>query len=121
MAVTRADVEKLDSKSWSQLPDNHKDELLNIAERQASDIYGGDVSTLSIIEGNRDDFVKYLAAHLWELAEGGEAQSESSTGGSVNYNTVTGNPMSSLTETRFGRVAQEYVRDESGIGLVRTY
>lgn len=120
MAVAIEDVEKLDSKSWSQLPDSHKTEMLNIAENRADTMYGGDASTLSIIEGNRDDFVKYLTAHLWELAEGGEAQSESSTGGSVNYNTVTGETMNSLTQTRYGREALEYL-DRGGVGIVRSW
>jgi hypothetical protein len=120
MAVTISDVEKLDSKSWSQLPDSHKTEMLNIAQRRADNQYGGDASTLSIVEGSRDDFVKWLAAHLWELAEGGEAQSESGAGGSVNYNTVTGETFDDLGQTRYGRVAREYV-DRGGAGIVRTW
>jgi len=70
------------------------------------------------VEGDRADFTKFLAAHLWELAEGGEASSEGSQGGSVSFNTVTGDPMSTLTETRFGRMALQYLRQSQSIGFV---
>lgn len=120
MAVTRADVEALDKTGWTQLSNAKKDEMLGIAERQAQDIYSGRSSTLSLIEGNVDDFTKFLTAHLWEQAEGGEPQSESSEGGSVNFNTVTGETYDDLTSTRYGRVAKSYLRDGSQISAVRT-
>jgi hypothetical protein len=78
------------------------------------------VATLSILEGNRDDFVRWVAAHYAELSMGGEAQSESATGGSVNYNTVTGENLNGLSETRYGRQALDYVRSRANIGLVLT-
>ena len=121
MAVTVSDVEDWDSKSWSQLDSTKKSNLLDKAERYVSTVFDGRVATLSEIEGDRDDLITLVAAHFWELAEGGEAQSESATGGSVNYNTVTGEVYNGLSETRYGRMALEYVRDESQIGIVRTY
>ena len=120
MPPSISDVENHSSTGWSQLADAKKTHLLDIATQEANDIYGGRVATLSILEGNKDDFIEYLAAHKWELAEGGEAQSESATGGSVNYNTVTGEVMNGLSETRYGRQALEYLRDESRIGFVKT-
>lgn len=121
MAVTIAEVESLSSDSWQQLGDAKKNDLLNIASAQADSIYSGDVATLPTIEGDRDDFVKFLAAHMWELAEGGEAQSESAGGGSVTYNSAQAQTYQGLTQTRYGRTAQQYLRDESGISVVRTY
>lgn len=117
--VTVSDVEALSSTGWKQaLEPTQKSALLEIAKNEAGDLYGGRVSTLSEQEGNRDDFVKWLAAHKFELATGGEAQNEGSQGGSVNYNTVTGDPMNSLTETRYGRVALEYLRQGQSISFV---
>jgi len=59
---------------------------------------------------------------LFELAEGGEAQSEGSTGGNITYNTVTGDIVSSFSETRYGRTLRsEYLRDEQSVAFVRTY
>jgi len=120
MNVTQSDVEALSATSWQQLDDSKKQDLLDFADRRAK-LHDGSVSTLPEIEGNRDDFVTLIAAHFWELAAGGEAQSESSSGGSVNYNTVTGETRNSYSQTRYGREAQEYLRDEQSIGIVRTY
>lgn len=120
MAPTVSEVESLSSTGWNSLEDSKKEDLLDMAERQASTIHEGRVSTITIIEGDTDDFIKFLAAHLWELAEGGESQSESSTGGSINYNTVTGEVPNGLSETRYGRQALEYIRDDQGIGFVTT-
>jgi len=122
MAVTIDDVEKLASKSWEHLPDSHKTELLNIAQNLISNQYSEDLSTMPLLEGNRDDATKLLTAHLWEMAEGGEAQSESNTGGSVNYNTVTGESIDGLSETRYGRIFKsEYLDAKQGIAVVRSW
>lgn len=120
MAVTVSDVEDLSSKSWQQLDATKKQNLLDMAEREATTIYSDRVATLPTIEGNTDDFIKLLAAHLWTLSSGGETQSESATGGSVNYNTVTGESIDTLSQTRYGRQAKSYLRDKAGIGIVRT-
>jgi len=38
----------------------------------------------------------------------------------VTYNTVTGEAINSLTETRYGREFQDfYLRDRLGIGVIR--
>lgn len=118
--VTRSEVEDLRADGWQALDGTKKDNLIDIATRQVDDLYSGRVATLGEIEGDTDDLKKLVSAHLFELAEGGEAQSESSTGGSVNYNTVTGETYAGWSETRYGRQALEYIRDEQSIGLVTT-
>ena len=117
--VTIEDVENLSSKGWTQLIDEKKQALLDRAEREANGIYSKRVSTLPTIVGQKDDFIMLLAAHHWELAQGGEAQSESSSGGSVNYNNPQGDTELSLTQTRYGREAYRYLRDNQGIGVIR--
>lgn len=120
--VTIDDVEKLDATNWSHLDDQTKQEWLEIAEGLISNQFGGRVATVPELQGNQDHATKVLSAHLFELAEGGEAQSESSTGGSVNYNTVTGDVVQSLSETRYGRLFRsEFLADETGRGIVRTW
>jgi len=122
MAISRSDVEKLAANSWQQLDSGKKDELVNIAERIIDNQLSEDVATLPTIEGDKDDAKKFCAAHLFELAEGGEAQSEGSTGGNITYNTVTGDIVSSFSETRYGRTLRsEYLRDEQSIAFVRTH
>lgn len=121
MAVTVADVEALDAQGWQHLDSAKKTALLDMAESEADTLYSGRVSRLPTLEGNKEDFIKLLAAHKFELAEGGEAQSESSTGGSVSYNTVTGDRIDGLSETRYGRQASEYLRSKQSISIVKTF
>lgn len=126
--VTVSDVENLSSTGWTQLEGpgdaadgetSKKEFLLQQAKNEATGIYSARVSTLPTIVGNREDFVTYLAAHKWELAEGGESQSESSQGGSVNYNNPSGDAELNLTQTRYGREAWRYLRDNTSTGVVR--
>jgi len=77
------------------------------------------MSRLPTLDGDAEVFTLNLAAHKWELAEGGEAQSESGEGGSVNY--TTGNPEDYLTLTRFGETALRHVWMDSSIAVTRTY
>jgi len=120
MAVTIEDVENYSATNWQQLDADVKAELLDHAENLMDNQFSERVSTLPNFEGNRDDGLKLLTSHLWDLSQGGEAQSESSEGGSVTYNTVTGDAIDSLRETRYGRqFADFYLRDRMGIGVVR--
>jgi hypothetical protein len=121
MSVTIADVESLDATGWSQMDQAVKEEALERAKRLLDNQFSDKVATLPTFVGSRDDGLKLLTAHLIELAQGGEAQSESSEGGSVTYNTVTGEPLDSLSETRYGREFQDfYLRDRLGIGVIRS-
>jgi len=120
MPISIDDVEPLSSDNWSQLDDKTKKSLLDQAESATDHVYGGRVARLNQIESDREFFVKNLAAHYWTLAEGGEPTSESATGGSVSYNTVTGDTMSNLTETRYGRICRDYIRNQQSVGIVRT-
>ena len=117
--VTIEDVENLSSKGWTQLNTDKKQALLEQAEREADGIYSKRVSTLPTIVGQKKDFIMYLTAHKYELAQGGESQSESSSGGSVNYNNPQGDTELNLTQTRYGREAYRYLRDNQGIGVIR--
>ena len=122
MAVTTDDVEALSSTGWKQLNDSKKTEMLSIANSLVDGQLSRRQSNFSSLEGNRDEAVKWLTAHLWELSQGGESQSESGQGGSVNFNTVTGEWQNSLTETRYGRILSDlYLRDRQSVSIVRTY
>ena len=121
MSVELADVENMDSTGWTQMDTTVKEQQLDRARNLLENQFSDKVSTLPTFVGDRDDGLKLLAAHLIEMAQGGEAQSESSEGGSVTYNTVTGDVINSLTETRYGRQFNDYhLRDRLGIGVVRS-
>jgi len=121
MAVTISDVESLASKGWSQLNDTKKQDLLDDAKKERDTIYSGRVARTPILDGDETVFTKNLAAHKWELAEGGQAQSQNTQGGSVNYNTVTGDIYEYLSLTNYGITCLEHVRDNQGIAMVRTH
>lgn len=122
MAPSVSEVRLLSSTGWEgTYQDSEVQQFIDFAEREVKGLYGGRVSTLSETEGDLDDLIALVAAHKLELAEGGEAQSESATGGSVNYNTVTGEVPNGWSETRYGRQALDYIRQMQSIGMVRTW
>jgi hypothetical protein len=119
--VTVSDVEALSSTGWTQLSSSKKTALLDTAESIVNGQLSVDQATFSTIEGDPEEAKKWLAAHFYELAEGGEAQSESTQGGNVSFNTVTGEWMSSLSETRYGRTLDDlYLRNRGGLAIVTT-
>lgn len=119
MVVELQDVESLDSTNWDSLPDADKQDMLEDARTEADTMYSGRNARLPTVDGDRDIFVKNLTAHKWELAEGGEAQSESQTGGSTSYQSGTVEDYLSLT--RYGQTAMRHLRDEQSIAIVRTW
>lgn len=113
--ATRSDVDPVYGDR--AMSDSDADALVSIANRLADDVFGGQVRTLSEVEGDEKDFKTYLAAHLWALREG-VPQSESQTGGSVTYNWQNPTDLqASLTESPYGRMARHYLRSEAGISV----
>ena len=120
-SITVSDVEHVSSTGWDQLNDDKKTYLLGKAKRKIRGQWSRRQSNINTIEGDRVDATILAAAHAFEIAEGGEAQSQSSQGGNVSFNTVTGEWYESLSETRFGReLRDDYLMDQQGISMVRT-
>ena len=117
---TISEVQSAYGEKQPALDTTKKQDLVDIAGRLRTQVFGGRVSHLSELEGNTDDFEIYLAAHLWEIAEGGEQQSSSQTGGSVNYGHLQGNVEQTLSETRYGRVCLMMLRGSASTGIVRS-
>lgn len=121
-SITVEDVENVSATGWEQLNPDKKDYLLGKAKRKVQGVWDIRQANTSSIKGDEVDATILAAAHAFELSEGGEAQSESSQGGNVSYNTVTGEWYESLSETRFGReLRDDYLQDQQGISMVRTY
>ena len=118
---TISDVESLSSTGWDQLNQDKKEDLLDDAIQETATLYSDRVARMPTLDGDRTIFIKNLAAHKYTLAEGGEAQSESNQGGNVSYNTVTGDAIENLQQTRYGREALNHVRDQQGIGIARSF
>lgn len=115
----REQCENLSSTGWTQLADNRKDELLREALGERDTLYTDRMSRLPTLEGDAEVFTLNLAAHKWELAEGGEAQSESGEGGSVSYQ--TGNVDEYLSLTRYGKTALRHIRMDESLSAIRSY
>jgi hypothetical protein len=119
--VTVEIVEKMSATGYAQLDSGVKEQRLEIARRKMKNQYSQRTSTLPNVEGNRVDALIYLAQHEFELAEGGQAESENSEGGSVTYRTPTENDPGSLGLTSSGyQFWDEYLFDEQGISVVRS-
>lgn len=102
------------------LSTSKRDDLVSIAESLTEDVFGGRTGRNTIIEGDENDFAKYVAAHLWEQAEGGEPSGQTQTGGSVNYQHLTDNLQGSLGDSRFGRIALMFIREDASVSVVRS-
>lgn len=115
----REQVEDGSSTGWTQLADDKKDELIREALGERDTLYSGRMSRLPTLDGDAEVFSLNLARHKWELAEGGEAQSESGEGGSVNYR--GGNIEEYLELTRYGETALRHVWQDNSIAAVRSW
>ena len=114
-----AQMENLSSTAWTQLSRDRKSEAIRSAIAERDTLYSGRMSRLPTLDGDAEVFTLNLAAHKCELAEGGEAQSESGEGGSVSYQ--TGNVDEYLSLTRYGKTAKRHVWMDSSISALRTY
>ena len=112
-------VEYLSSTGWAQLSRERKSEAIRSAIAERDTLYTDRMSRLPTLDGDAEVFSLNLAAHKMELAEGGEAQSESGEGGSVSY--TTGNVEDYLTLTRFGKTALRHIWEDNSISVVRSY
>jgi len=114
-----AQVENLSSTGWTQLSRGRKSEAIRSAISERDTLYSDRMSRLPTLDGDAEYFTLNLSAHKMELAEGGEAQSESGEGGSVSYQ--SGGVEDYLSLTRYGKTALRYVWEDSSISAVRTY
>ncbi len=117
--VTISDVETLDATGWQSLEQPKKQALLDDAKRELETMYRGDTARFPTLQGDEQIFVKNLAAHKWEIAEGGEPTSSNQTGGSTSYN--TGSVDDYLSLTRFGMTCKRHIDEELSVGIVRSW
>ena len=117
----RQQVRDESSTGFDQMNDDKLDWAIKKALGERDSIYSDRMARSPTLDGDPEIFSVSLAAHHATLAEGGEAQSESNQGGNVSYNTVTGDAVDALSQTRYGRTALEHVRDRQGIGMARSF
>jgi len=117
--ITVEDIRQYDAKEFTAIEDSQIQFHIERAIRETENIHDGRVSTMDIVDGNTQDFTELLAAHRVQLIEGGDAQSENSAGGDASYSIVQGSTESRLAQTKWGRQALEYLRNDQSIGVVR--
>ena len=119
--VTVEDVQAVYGEKPPALDETKQQALLDDAETEADTIYSRRTTRTPILAGDRDIFIKHLAAHKWELAEGGELQSQSQTGGSVNFQTSPGtDDRGFLHGTRFATEANRHLSGEQSTSIIRS-
>jgi len=57
--------------------------------------------------------------HKWQLAEGGQPNSESNQGGSASFDTTQSDDY--LSMTHYGETAKRHIRYDESIAIVRSY
>jgi len=119
MTVTVEDVELLDAKGWTNLSDSRKLALPDDAITERATMYTGRNARFPTLVGDEDVFVKNLAAHKWQLAEGGQPNSESNQGGSASFDTTQSDDY--LSMTHYGETAKRHIRYDESIAIVRSY
>ena len=112
-------MEDLSSTGWAQLSRGRKSEAIRSAIAERDTLYSDRMSRLPTLDGDAEYFTLNLAAHKCELAEGGEAQSESGEGGSVSYQ--SGGVEDYLSLTRYGKTALRYVWEDNSLAAIRSY
>jgi len=115
----RQQVNNGSSTGWTQLSDGRKDELIREAIAERDTLYSDRMSRLPTLDGDAEIFTLNLSRHKWELAEGGEAQSESGEGGSVSYQ--SGGVEDYLSLTRYGKTALRYVWEDNSLAAIRSH
>jgi len=116
---TVEEVRDMSSTGFKQLGDSKIQDCIDDAVSELGTIYDGRMSRFPTFDGDRNVFLKNLAAHKATKREGGEAQSESGEGGSVNYR--GGNVEEYLDLTRYGQTAERHISYDHSIAAIRTY
>jgi len=115
-SVTPSDLKEAYPGNTSK-SDSRLQAIIDRSERLADSIYSGQIGREGEQQGDRDDFIELLSLHRLTLEEGGEKQSESQTGGTTNFAHATPEDSRGLHQTRWGREALIYLRDESSFGV----
>lgn len=120
VTISNSDVQEVYGEQTVSLDTAKQDALRKIAQRLTENNFGGRVSRLGELEGDKKDFTKFLTAHLWEVAERKRLNDEFQTGFSSDVESIRTDPESALSGTPYGNMALTYLRGRANIGIVRT-
>lgn len=120
VTISHESVQEVYGEKEPSLDEAKQIALTRVAERLTDDVFGGRVGRLTEIEGDTDDFAKYLAAHLWFLSEGQSLNEEFQTGNAGPRDIIGGDTNSWLSGSVYGVVCQGMLRQGTSISVVRT-
>lgn len=119
-SITVSDIQDVYGEKTPSLSSSKQTALKDIAENITNNNFGGRVARQTEIEGDEDDFAKYMGAHLWQLAEGQTLNEEFQTGNTDIRQTIVSDPSSSLSQTVYGQTCLLMLRDRASISMVRS-
>ena len=119
VTITVSEVQEVYGEQEVSLDSAKQEALKDIAERLTEQNFGGRLAKSSEIEGSEADFTKYIAAHLWEIAERKRLNNEFQTGFSADVESMRTDPQSALSGTPYGNMALTYIQNNASTSIVR--
>lgn len=118
VSITVSEVEDVYGEQPPNVPD--KQALVSIAERFTEQVKGGRTTTFSEIEGDEDDFAKYIAAFLWDRTTGRDLNQEFQTGNNEPGDFQSIDSADALGANRYGQIALMIAGGSKGsVGIIR--
>lgn len=119
VSITTSEIQEVYGQQEVSLDSSKQTALKDIAERLTENVFDGRVSRFGEIEGDTEDFTKYLGAYLWDVAERKQLNSEFQTGFSDDIQSIRSDPESALSGSPYGEVCLLMLRGRASIGIVR--
>lgn len=118
--ITISDVQEVYGQNTPNLDSAAKQAQVDIAERFTEQAKGGRIATLSEIEGDEDDFAKYVAAFLWNQSTGRSLNEEFQTGNTEPRDAPRIESADALSGDPYGNIALMIAGGDRGsIGIIR--
>lgn len=119
VSITVSEIQDVYGEQTPSLSSSKQTTLKDIAERLTENVFDGRISRFGEIEGDKEDFTKYLGAYLWDVAERKQLNDEFQTGFSDDIQGIQSDPESALSGSPYGEVCLMMLRGRASIGIVR--
>ena len=118
VSITVTEVEEVFGENQPNVPD--KQALVSIAERYTDQVKNGRMSRLSEIEGDEEDFAKYVAAFLWNRTSGRSLNEEFQTGNTEVRDLTATDATEAMGTDPYGQIALMIAGGQRGsMGVIR--
>ena len=103
VSITVSEVEDVYGVQDPNVP--NKQALVSIAERFTEQVRSGRMAQIDEIEGDEEDFAKYVAAFLWDRTTGRDLNQEFQTGNNEPGDFASIDSTDALGANRYGQIA----------------